>query len=128
MRIQNQKENGCYKGETMKKINILGSEWTIEIKRREDDENLGSIDGYTDTSIKTIVVEDMQQGEGSKASLAEYTKQVIRHELIHAFLFESGLEANSFSTECWAMNEEMVDWLAIQSPKIFRAFEEADAL
>lgn len=112
----------------MKKINILGSEWTIEIRRREDDEALGSIDGYTDTSIKTIVVEDMQQEQGSKASLAEYTKQVIRHELIHAFLFESGLESNSFSTECWAMNEEMIDWFAIQLPKIFEAFKAVDAM
>ena len=36
-------------------------------------------------------------------------KKVIRHELVHAFLFESGLSVNS-----WADNEEIVDWIAIQ--------------
>ena len=31
----------------------------------------------------------------------------------------------SFNCKAWAQNEEMVDWFAIQSPKIFRAFREA---
>jgi len=49
---------------------------------------------------------------------------VIRHELIHAFLFKSGLDACAE----WARNEEMVDWLAIQFPKLMKAFQEADCL
>lgn len=113
----------------MNKINILGSEWTIEKRKREDDPNLGAYDGYADTSIRKIIVEDMVKEQGGKADLSEYTKQVLRHEIIHAFLFESGLEANSLCFERgWATNEEMVDWFALQSPKLMKAFKEADAV
>ena len=56
-------------------------------------------------------------------------KRNLRHEIIHAFFNESGLSDNSFEfTGAWAKNEEMVDWLAIQSPKIFRVFQELDIL
>ena len=112
----------------MKRINILGSEWTIEKRKREDDPNLDDNDGYTDTSIKLIAVKDIQPEKGKKFDLECYIKQVIRHEIIHAFLFESGLDSNCFFSGSWAMNEEMVDWLAIQSPKLFKVFEEADVL
>ena len=37
---------------------------------------------------------------------------------------ESGLDSNSNSADSWATNEEMVDWFAIQSPKIFKVFNE----
>lgn len=47
-----------------------------------------------------------------------------RHEIIHAFLFESGLAENSE----WAQNEEMVDFFAIQFPKLMEAFKNADAI
>ncbi|MFD1464645.1 hypothetical protein ACFQ4L_00875 [Lapidilactobacillus mulanensis] len=42
-----------------------------------------------------------------------------RHELIHAFLCESGLAENSD----WAQNEEVVDWIARQFPKLFETFK-----
>lgn len=113
----------------MKKINILGTEYSLEFRKRTDDPNLESNDGYTDTSVKLLVVEDMQQEKGSKIDLAAYTKAVVRHEITHAFLHESGLDASSNCYyEGWAKNEEMVDWFAIQSPKLFKAFQEADAL
>lgn len=49
----------------------------------------------------------------------------LRHEVIHAFLNESGLQWNSFAPEnAWAKNEEMVDWIAIQAPKIFKVYQE----
>ena len=53
---------------------------------------------------------------------------MLRHEIIHAFLFESGLECNSLKTYNWAENEEMVDWFAIQSPKIFILYKELNIL
>ena len=50
--------------------------------------------------------------------------RVLRHEIIHSYLEESGLAASSNMSSAWAHNEEMVDWLAIQSPKIFVTFQE----
>lgn len=46
------------------------------------------------------------------------------NEIVHAFLLESGLDENSE----WARNEELVDWIAIQGPKIWKAWQEADAV
>ena len=65
---------------------------------------------------------------------SEQTKQAsqkltLRHEIVHAFFNESGLMDSAFAYDgAWAKNEEMVDWLAIQIPKIYKAFEEAGCL
>lgn len=48
----------------------------------------------------------------------------MRHELIHAFLGESGLRSDSE----WAENEEMVDYFAIQFEKIAIAMIKTNCL
>lgn len=113
------------------KIKILGTEYTIIQGNREMFQQLNEIDGYTDTSTKTIVVDDMSDviGQiGAKKKPYEYRKSVIRHEIIHAFMYESGLAESSNESSAWATNEEMIDWFAIQSPKIFEVFKETEAL
>ena len=111
------------------KVNVLGTEYKIEYKKREDDEQLEESDGYCDTSSKLIVVEDMKLEKGSKKDLKTYAKQVLRHEIIHAFLHESGLDNCSLVYSAgWAKSEEMVDWIALQSPKMLKAFKEADCI
>lgn len=52
----------------------------------------------------------------------------MRHEIIHAFLAESGLQANYEHYRQFGHDETLVDWMAIQFPKIYKAFREADAL
>ena len=109
------------------KVDILGSEWSVKFGNGKEYPNLAEMDGYTDLSTREIVVDDMEasQGQiGAKADLESYQKQVVRHEIIHAFLLESGLDSNSNSADSWAVNEEMVDWFAIQTPKIFKLFYE----
>ena len=61
-------------------------------------------------------------------NLDSYKKKVLRHEIVHAFLYESGLWNNSGDIRSWGQSEEIADWIAIQSPKIFRAFKDVDAL
>lgn len=108
------------------KVNILGTEYTIEYHKAAEDQKISDgCDGYCDTSVKLIVVEEMEADPNSKADLVFYGNQVLRHEIIHAFMHESGLDANSCCFENgWATNEEMIDWFAIQSPKIFTAFKD----
>lgn len=113
------------------KVNILGSEWSVKFRNEEAYPNLTNVDGYTDLSIREIVVDDMKASQGQigvKADLESYQKQVVRHEIIHAFLLESRLDSNSNSADSWAVNEEMVDWFAIQSPKIFKVFSELELM
>lgn len=110
------------------KVNILGTEYTVEF-RKDDPKLKENADGYCDTSIKLIAVDDFVPDEMSKGNLEDYQKQVVRHEIIHAFMFESGLDVNSYCFEGgWAANEEMIDWFAIQSPKIFKAFKDVGCL
>jgi hypothetical protein len=108
----------------MKKVNILGTTYTIKEANENTDPKLTECDGYCDDTIKLCVVADMSiKGLMSKSNLDEYKKKVTRHELIHAFLFESGLAENS-----WAFNEEMVDWVAAQFPKLVKAFDQLKIL
>lgn len=113
------------------KVTVLGTDYKIVKGNEKDYPRLQNADGYTDTSIKQIVILDCEALEKNDAyikDLMSYEKKVIRHEIIHAFLYESGLWVNSNDVEQWAMNEEMIDWLAIQFSKIYKAFIEANAL
>ena len=105
-------------------VSILGTKYEIKESTESKDANLNGVDGYCDTSTKVCVVEEMNNWEpGSKGNLSEYKKQVMRHEIVHGFLHESGLDINT-----WATNEEKVEWIAIQFPKIMQAFKECDCL
>ncbi|MBR5583360.1 MAG: hypothetical protein IKW21_02405 [Lachnospiraceae bacterium] len=105
------------------KVNVLGTEYSIIETNKVDDINLEQCAGYCDASVKKIVIDTFQNTPGSMEDLDKFRKQVIRHELIHAFLSESGLECES-----WAKDEEIVDWIAIQFPKLIEAFEKANAI
>lgn len=110
----------------LKVVTVLGVPYTIHEGNAVDFPALNDCDGYCDTSTKEIVVSDMTENKGSsnaKGDLACYQRKVIRHELTHALLFESGLSVNS-----WAENEEVVDWIAIQFPKLQTLFNSADSL
>ena len=103
------------------KVNILGVPYTIQYKSPAEDKFLRECDGYCDKSSHKIVV---NTENGDLEDFPRYQKQCLRHEIIHAFLFESGLAENSE----WAQNEEMVDFFAIQFPKLMEAFKNADAI
>ena len=108
------------------KVNVLGTDYEIEVKKRSEDSLLESSCGYTDTSVKKIVVFD-PAGETDAdcvADLEYHQQKVIRHEILHATLYESGLAENSD----WAFKEEIVDWIAIQIPKLAKAMCSACAL
>ncbi|HIT90135.1 MAG TPA: hypothetical protein IAC41_06935 [Candidatus Merdenecus merdavium] len=111
------------------KVNILGTEYAIYREHEGENPKLEGKDGYMDSSTKKIVVAVFEEDQDTKKDLEYYAKAVMRHEIIHAFLFESGLDScsnNHFGA--WSENEEMIDWIAIQSPKIFRAFQEVGCL
>lgn len=107
------------------KINILGADYTVTLATEQAEPRLEGCDGFCDETTREIIVENYKRGlPGSKGKLELQEQKNIRHEIIHAFLFESGLAENSD----WAQNEEMVDWIAKQGPKLIRAWQEAGAL
>lgn len=102
------------------KVNVLGTEYEI-LRNVKDDPKLGNrADGYCDYSTKKIVIAEMIEDDDTLENLKMYEGKVIRHELIHAFLYESGLDVNSD----WARNEEIVDWIALQFPKMNKVFNQ----
>lgn len=111
---------------TEKVIDVLGTPYSLVISNENKDIKLKDMDGYCDDTIKQCVINDYSAHSDDyhrKFNLEKQMKKNIRHELTHAFLYESGLAENSD----WAMCEEMVDWIAMQGLKLFKAWKEAGA-
>lgn len=116
----------------MKKyVNVLGTKY--EIVRLPADEMADGYGGFCDPDLKRIEIVKLDTFEEwkheSKEKIAEREKLFLRHEIVHAFLNESGVRDNGGHWDLsWAKNEEMVDWIAIQGEKIYTAWREAGAL
>ena len=106
----------------MQKVNILGTEYTIKEKELQNQ----GIDGYCDNTAKLIVIRSDNTNDVGNFEFLK--KKLLRHEIIHAFLSESGLQCNWQHIEQFGHDETTVDWFAIQSPKIFKVFQELDIL
>ena len=111
----------------MKTIYVLGQKYTVTTTTEEKDVRLHDADGICDKYSKEIVIRDLS--EESKAPDAvrkfeDYVKKILRHEIIHAYFFESGMDVES----SYALNEELVDWMAIQLPKIAQTCEKLKVL
>lgn len=110
-------------------VNILGTEYTLEIKKPGEDKKLDTCDGYCDWTTHYIAVLTPEQNDDSVAEMQVYTKKVMRHEITHAFLFESGLmQHTNQGQDGGAFDEQFVDWISIQGPKIYAAWQKACAL
>ena len=102
--------------------NILGTQYTLILSDPETYPELKKLDGFIDLDAKKIVVENDKST--LEFGVNENLEQTITHELIHGFLYESGLADNSSPVDAWAINEEMVDWFSLQIPKIQHTFAE----
>ena len=116
------------------KVDILGTKYKIEVHKVSEDRTLkdNKWAGYCSEEAKMIVIADMSERpyfNMDETEMEIYRKSVLRHEITHAFLNESGLSDNTSVHEMgWANHEEMIDWFAIQSPKIYKAFKKVGAL
>lgn len=119
------------------RVNILGTEYTIELKEEDPGfirRSVYDICAFVDVVLKRIVVKDNRKSVTCKNNEYELNKlpliekKSLRHEIVHAFLYESGLDGSTKSTCAWSRNEEMVDWFALQGPKICEAWKQSGAL
>ena len=113
----------------MKKINILGTTYTVYLNvPYNKDPSLSGLFGYTSFHAKKIVIADVRTTPGweesEEAAADDVFACTVRHEIIHAYLMESGLNGSTNHADCWARNEEMVDWFALQMPKLIKTFNE----
>lgn len=120
---------------TARKISVLGTDYTIRFVESGENEYMeqmrygGLCDGDSH-EIFILLLKTCEEWEKDPEEIIDAKqREIIRHELVHAFLNESGLRYNSHTPDgAWAKNEEMVDWFAIQFPKMLKAFQQADAL
>lgn len=95
-----------------------------DVEGRNCDSVVRECDGYCDKSSHKIVI---NTENGDLDDFPRYQKQCLRHEIIHAFMFESGLGAN-WEHKPIGQEETTVDWIAVQFPKLLEVFEKAGAL
>jgi hypothetical protein len=112
----------------MEKVNILGA--TYKVRRGvsiHSDPDLSNRFGYCNFIECEIVIADIRTipiwSNESDSVIKSQENETLRHEVLHAFLSESGLRGSSCDVQGWAMNEEMVDWFALQYPKIKKVYE-----
>ena len=112
------------------KVNILGTNYKIIFKSESEEIRLKENWGFTDYHTKEIYIHDDIEKETvtSCKNLKDFKNKVIRHEILHAFLYESGLRENTNHSDAWAENEEMVDWFAIQFSKILKVYKELNII
>ena len=107
------------------KVSILGVEY--EIKRMTEDEypklKLLNASGLAELYSKELIIDkEMNTNTGKEFNnFEEFEKKVLRHEIVHAFFHESGLEK-------YCSDEELVDFLAIQFSKMKKVFEDANCI
>ena len=116
-------------------VNVLGTEYKIEVVKISECDELKENNwaGNCNKITKIILIGDASEeeffGKMTKDEQEEVTKQILRHEITHAFFNESGLQESCLQYRGgWAVNEEMVDWIALQFPKMQKAFEEVGCL
>lgn len=96
-------------------IKILGTDYNFKEDKSIIDMNC---DGLCKTYSKEILIrpiEDMLCSNDGIEDKKKRYREVARHELIHAFFSESGLDE-------YSNNEQLVNFLAIQIPKMNDAF------
>lgn len=96
------------KNDVHKTVNILGANYSVDFVDKIE----GDKGGETNIITKQILISNENDSKDG-------VKIVLRHEIIHAFMYESGLWTN-----CDWHTEEMVDWFAIQMPKILNVMLE----
>ena len=100
----------------MMQIEILGRMYTIQIVSANEDPELKDqdLDGYCSADEAKIVIR--------KKDIKKAQNSALRHELIHAFMFECGLAFNWEHSVMMGHDETTVDWFAIMWPKIHKIF------
>ena len=98
-------------------LNILGQNYYYKLTNGKEDDAMLDNDkllGECRFYAKEIVIcKDIAD--------KEFKKQIIRHEIIHAFLHESGLEKHKY-------DEDLINYIAIQFPKMLKVFKDAKGI
>jgi len=117
------KNKNLYAGEYI--INVLDAKYDLYIDNDPTMLDSWKADGLTDSVLKTIHIRNVFTAYDEVRYAELEFKRILRHELIHAFMYECGLTENSFEKEAWPVSESMTDFWATQFYKIDAMFKDA---
>ena len=90
-------------------INILGQNYNIKFENTRTEKVLKDADGECRWYEKEIIIDDELEPKAHK-------EFVIKHEILHAFLAESGLRR-------YREDEDIINWIAWNFEKIQKVFD-----
>ena len=91
-------------------VNILGQNYTVRFENTRTENVLKNADGECRWYKKEIIIDDELEPK-------EHKDFVIRHEILHAFLAESG-------SRRYREDEDIINWFAWNFNKIQKVFNE----
>lgn len=101
------------------KVNILGTEYDFSIKHESKDAD--GVSRFYDKTITVSPIDKMLDDEANEREKLARQKEVARHEIFHCALYEgTGTD--------YAWDENLVNFLAVNSSKIFKVFQELDLI
>ena len=107
------------------KTNILGTEYIIRELTEEEYPKLriSEANGLAELYSKELIIsKDMNPNTGAEfANFQDFKNKVVRHEIVHAFFHESGLVD-------YCNDERLVNWIALQAPKMLKVFEDTECI
>lgn len=108
------------------KVDVLGIPYEILTRTEGEDPRLEGLCGYCDRFKRCIVLDASSpdlDGEGHEM----LRKETLRHEIEHAFLYESGL-GESWEHTASGHDETYLDWHARMFPRLLAAYKSVGAI
>lgn len=110
-------------------FNVLGTDWTLRFEDESCSPRYQEHNGWCDSSTKQCHVCYRTQNKMTLENPYDFYNSIARHEVIHAFLYESGIvSAAIIRTNKWCKDEMMIDWMATQMPKIYEVFKHLEIM
>lgn len=104
-----------------KEVPVLGTVYKIFYEKKGKKYLDLECDGYTTWDLKEIHV--------CSSGCKPYDRKVMRHEVLHAFMFESGYFGNENPRRKENIHDEqIIDFWSVQLPKVFEVFKELEIL
>ena len=100
-------------------VSVLGRVYEIVVDDTIIEQNVDGLHERHTGIIKVISEESVEPKDKPSWAKKKYLREILRHELFHAVFAESGMEK-------WEHDEDLVQFLASQFPKIARLFLECE--
>lgn len=103
-------------------LNILGTEYQIIKQSEAENPKMAGSTGLCEWISKKIIIDDSyRDAPDALEDIDEYIHKTLRHEAFHALFAEMGMRK-------WLEDEELVDMLAMQYPKIKEIMDKCDSM